>query len=117
MPQHQISGPQGDSTVAQCPTISAEKGKAVEVIKGENRTIPANMLDLFHQFMTSIANKEVAKENTAQPAEVMTINKHKQENEELAKDVAKSSAQGEARGNNAMNIPYCYRCLTRGYTK
>jgi hypothetical protein len=58
--------------------------------------MPANMLDLFHQFMASIANKEVAKENTAQPAEVMTIDKHKQENEEPAKDVAESSAQGEA---------------------
>jgi hypothetical protein len=28
-----------------------------------------------------------------------------------------SSVQGEARGNNAMNLPYCYRCLTRGHAK
>jgi hypothetical protein len=101
--------------VVQHPAIGAEKGKVVEVIKGENITIPANMLDLFHQFMASIANKEVAKENIAQPAEVMIIDKHKQEHEEPAKDVAESSTQGEARGNAAMNIPYCYRCLTRGH--
>jgi hypothetical protein len=45
--------------------------------------VHANMLDLFHQFTVSIANKEMAKENTAQPAEVMAIDKQKQENEEV----------------------------------
>jgi hypothetical protein len=115
--QHQTGDQQGDSNVVQHPAVITEKGKAVEVIKGENITMPANMLDLFHQFMASIANKEVAKENTAHPAEVMAIYKQKQENEEPAKDVAESSAQGAARGNNAMNIPCCYRCLTRGHNK
>jgi hypothetical protein len=103
--------------LAQHPAVSAEKGAAVEVSKGENITIPANMLDLFHQFMASVANKEVAKENIVLPAEVMANDKQKQENEEPAKDVAESSVQGEARGNNATNIPYCYRCLTRGHAK
>jgi hypothetical protein len=32
--QHQTSGQQGDSTVAQRPAVSTEKGKEVEVIKG-----------------------------------------------------------------------------------
>jgi hypothetical protein len=33
------------------------------------------MLDLFHQFKAFIANKDVAKENTTQLAEVMAIEK------------------------------------------
>jgi hypothetical protein len=31
------------------------------------------------------------------------------------KDVAESSAQGEARGNNINNIPCCYHCLNHGH--
>jgi hypothetical protein len=67
--------------------------------------------------MASIANKEGAKENTTQPAEVTMKDKHKQDKEEPLKEVAESSAQGEDRGNNVMNVPYCYRCLTRGHAK
>jgi hypothetical protein len=33
------------------------------------------------------------------------------------KDVAESSAQGEARGTNTANAPRCYRCLNRGHAK
>jgi hypothetical protein len=87
------------------------------VIKGENIAIPANMLELFQQFMASITNKEGAKETATQPTEVTTNEKQKQEKEEPSKEVAESSAQCEAQGNNAINIPYCYRCLTRGNAK
>jgi hypothetical protein len=33
------------------------------------------------------------------------------------KDIAESSAQGEARGIALNSGPYCYRCLTRGHPK
>jgi hypothetical protein len=43
--------------------------------------------------------------------------KEKVEGAETSKVHAESSAQGEARGYNANNNPYCYRCLTRGHPK
>jgi hypothetical protein len=41
--------------------------------------------------------------------DVNVTEKQKLEKEESSKDVAESSAQGEARGNHVNNSPYCYR--------
>jgi hypothetical protein len=84
------------------------------VIKGEATTLPANMMELFQRFVASISNKEKGKEVAAQPEEGMIHEKKKQDKEEILREVAESSAQGEARGNIMINAPYYYHCLTRG---
>jgi hypothetical protein len=109
-------GQQGDSSLAHPSGITA-KGVAGEVLKGDGMNIPANMMELFHQFMDSIANKDKGKDVATQIADVTRIEKQNQVKEELPKEVAESSAQGEARGNNVIYTPYCYRCLTRGQAK
>jgi hypothetical protein len=79
--------------------------------------IPANMVVLFQQFLASIANKDETKGSGNQEMKEDKAEKSKLEKEESAKEIAESSAQGEARGNNATTNPYCYRCLTRGHPK
>jgi hypothetical protein len=74
------------------------------------------MMTLFQQFLASIANKEDSKGVAKQTVDVNVTEKQKLE-KESSKDVAESSAQGEARGNHVNNSPYCYRCLTRGHAK
>jgi hypothetical protein len=62
--------------------------------------------------MESMANKDKAKGAADQE-----MNKDLKENvvqETHTRDIAESSAQGEARGNIETNGPYCYHCLTRG---
>jgi hypothetical protein len=115
--EHQPApGQKGDQAPAH-QSISNDKGALGEVIKGEAITMPANMMELFQQFMASISNKEKGKEVAAQPEEGMTHEKRKQDKEELPGEVAESSVQGEARGNIVIKAPYCYHCLTRGHAK
>jgi hypothetical protein len=81
------------------------------------RTFPANMVALFQQFLASMANKDETKGSSNQERKEDRAEKSKLEEEEPAKEVAESSAEGEARGINATNNPYCYSCLTRGHPK
>jgi hypothetical protein len=115
--QHQPApGQKGDQAPAHQP-ISNDKGASGEVIKGEATTLPANMMELFQRFVASISNKEKGKEVAAQPEEGMIPEKKKQDKEEILREVAESSAQGESRGNIMINAPYYYHCLTRGHAK
>jgi hypothetical protein len=60
------------------------------------RTFPANMVALFQQFLASMANKDETKGSSNRERKEDRAEKSKLEEEEPAKEVAESSAEGEA---------------------
>jgi hypothetical protein len=83
----------------------------------DNGTILANLMILFQQFIDSMGNKEQTNKKDSQEETQDNGEKGKEAVDMPEKEVPKSSAQGEARGNTIVNPPYCYRCLMRGHPK
>jgi hypothetical protein len=60
--QHQLApGQKGDQAPSH-QSGSNDKGASGEVVKGGGITLPVNMMELFQQFVASIASKEKGKE-------------------------------------------------------
>jgi hypothetical protein len=83
----------------------------------DSTSLPTNILALFQKFLETIANKEeatnaAALEGSKLPGEAERVEKPAQ-----TRDGVESSTQGEVRGNNAANVPYCYRCSKHGHPK
>jgi hypothetical protein len=119
--QNQHLSGQGTLQGGSVPAQQLEPGNnsgmpAGSTTTGDLSALPANMVALFQQFLASIANKEGKGKSMSQTNEE-SVEKKKDENEMPLKDVAETSAQGEARGNNATNNPYFYCYLTQGAPK
>jgi hypothetical protein len=111
--------PMGDQ--AQSHSAAANSGGIGSQISNkaseDNAIIPANLMNLFQQFIDSMGNKEQNSKKGSQEEHQDNGENGKEAMERPAKEMPESSTQGGARGHNLVNAPYCYQCLNHGHPK